>query len=34
MHASLVTRITSDPSPYEIITFDKLAPRVAQALVS
>jgi UDP-3-O-[3-hydroxymyristoyl] N-acetylglucosamine deacetylase len=34
MHAALVARIMSDPSLYEIITFDQLASRVAQALVS
>jgi len=34
MHAALVKRIMSDPSLYEIITFDQLASRVAQALVS
>jgi len=34
MHAALVARIMSDPSIYEIITFDQLATRVAQALVS
>ena len=34
MHAALVARIMSDPSLYEIITFDQLATRVAQALVS
>ncbi len=34
MHAALVARIMSDPSAYEIITFDQLATRVAQALVS
>ncbi len=34
MHAALVARIMSDPSVYEIITFDQLATRVAQALVS
>jgi len=33
MHAALVARIMSDPSLYEIITFDQLASRVAQALV-
>ncbi|MDE3167818.1 MAG: UDP-3-O-acyl-N-acetylglucosamine deacetylase [Acidobacteriota bacterium] len=34
MHAALVARIMSDPTLYEIITFDQLASRVAQALVS
>jgi UDP-3-O-[3-hydroxymyristoyl] N-acetylglucosamine deacetylase len=34
MHAALVARIMSDPSLYEILTFDQLAARVAQALVS
>src|SRR5580698_7102841 len=34
MHAALVSRIMSDPSLYEILTFDQLATRVAQALVS
>jgi UDP-3-O-[3-hydroxymyristoyl] N-acetylglucosamine deacetylase len=34
MHAALVARIMSDPSLYEILTFDQLAGRVAQALVS
>lgn len=34
MHAALVQRIMSDPSLYEIITFDQLAARVTQALVS
>jgi UDP-3-O-[3-hydroxymyristoyl] N-acetylglucosamine deacetylase len=33
MHAALVARIMSDPSLYEIITFDQLASRVTQALV-
>jgi UDP-3-O-[3-hydroxymyristoyl] N-acetylglucosamine deacetylase len=33
MHAALVARIMSDPSIYEILTFDQLATRVAQALV-
>ena len=31
---ALVARIVSDPSLYEIVTFDHLASRVAQALVS
>ena len=34
MHAALVARIMSDPSLYEIVTFDQLASRVAAALVS
>jgi UDP-3-O-[3-hydroxymyristoyl] N-acetylglucosamine deacetylase len=34
MHAALVKRIMSDPSLYEILTFDQLASRVTQALVS
>jgi UDP-3-O-[3-hydroxymyristoyl] N-acetylglucosamine deacetylase len=34
MHAALVARIMSDPSLYEILTFDQLAGQVARALVS
>jgi UDP-3-O-[3-hydroxymyristoyl] N-acetylglucosamine deacetylase len=34
MHAALVARIMSDSSLYEILTFDELASRVTQALVS
>jgi len=34
MHAALVKSIMSDASLYEILTFDQLASRVAQALVS
>ncbi len=34
MHAALVARIMSDPAFYEILTFDQLASRVTQALVS
>ncbi len=34
MHAALVARIMSDASLYEILTFDQLVSRVAQALVS
>jgi UDP-3-O-[3-hydroxymyristoyl] N-acetylglucosamine deacetylase len=34
MHAALVKSIMSDSSLYEILTFDQLASRVAQALVS
>ncbi|HEY9141149.1 MAG TPA: UDP-3-O-acyl-N-acetylglucosamine deacetylase [Bryobacteraceae bacterium] len=33
MHAALVARIMSDPTVYEMLTFDQLASRVAQALV-
>ena len=34
MHAALVARIMSDPSLYEILTFDQLAGRVVKALVT
>ncbi|PWU02355.1 MAG: UDP-3-O-[3-hydroxymyristoyl] N-acetylglucosamine deacetylase [Terriglobia bacterium] len=34
MHTALVARLMSDSSLYEILTFDQLASRVAQALVS
>jgi len=34
MHVALVARIMSDPSLYEILSFDQLADRVAHALVS
>jgi UDP-3-O-[3-hydroxymyristoyl] N-acetylglucosamine deacetylase len=34
MHAALVARIMSDPTLYEVITFDQLATRAAHALVS
>jgi UDP-3-O-[3-hydroxymyristoyl] N-acetylglucosamine deacetylase len=34
MHTALVARIMSDPSLYEILTFDQLATRVVQSLVS
>jgi UDP-3-O-[3-hydroxymyristoyl] N-acetylglucosamine deacetylase len=34
MHTALVSRIMSDPSLYEILSFDQLATRVAHALVS
>lgn len=34
MHVGLVARIMSDPSLYEILSFDQLADRVAHALVS
>ena len=34
MHTALVARIMSDPSLYEILTFDQLASRVTHALVS
>src|ERR1035438_2845716 len=33
MHAALVARIMSDPTIYEILTFDQLASRVVQTLV-
>jgi len=33
MHAALVARIMSDPSVYEILTFDQLTSRVVQTLV-
>ena len=34
MHAALVARIMSDPTLYEVLSFDQLATRVAHALVS
>lgn len=34
MHTALVARIMSDPSLYEILTFDQLATRVTHSLVS
>ena len=34
MHTALVSRIMSDPGLYEILTFDELASRVVDALVS
>lgn len=34
MHTALVARIMSDPTLYEVITFDQLATRVAHALIS
>jgi len=34
MHVALVSRIMSDPSLYEILTFDQVATRVAHALVN
>ena len=34
MHVALVSRIMSDPTIYEVLTFDQLADRVAHALVS
>jgi UDP-3-O-[3-hydroxymyristoyl] N-acetylglucosamine deacetylase len=34
MHAALVARIMQDPTLYELLTFDQLASRVTQALVS
>jgi len=33
MHAALVARIMSDPTVYEVLTFDQLASRVTHALV-
>ncbi|MCC7496342.1 MAG: UDP-3-O-acyl-N-acetylglucosamine deacetylase [Bryobacterales bacterium] len=34
MHAALVSRILADPSLYEVLSFDQLASRVVDALVS
>jgi UDP-3-O-[3-hydroxymyristoyl] N-acetylglucosamine deacetylase len=34
MHTALVARIMSDPTLYEILSFDQLASRVVHALVS
>ena len=34
MHTALVSRIMSDASLYEILTFDQLAARVTRVLVS
>ncbi len=34
MHTALVTRIMSDPTLYEMVTFDELASRVAESLVT
>lgn len=34
MHVALVAKIMSDPSLYEVLSFDQLASRVAEALVS
>ena len=34
MHAALVAKIMTDPSLYEILSFDQLATRVVHALVS
>ncbi len=34
MHTALVAKVMSDPSLYEIVTFDQLATRVAESLVS
>ena len=34
MHVALVAKIMSDPSLYEVLSFDQLADRVAHALVS
>jgi UDP-3-O-[3-hydroxymyristoyl] N-acetylglucosamine deacetylase len=33
MHTALVAKIMSDPSLYEVVTFDQLASRVAESLV-
>jgi UDP-3-O-[3-hydroxymyristoyl] N-acetylglucosamine deacetylase len=33
MHTALVAKIMSDPSLYDIVTFDQLAARVAESLV-
>jgi UDP-3-O-[3-hydroxymyristoyl] N-acetylglucosamine deacetylase len=34
MHAALVAKIMSDPSLYEVVTFDQLAGRVVESLVA
>ncbi len=34
MHVALVAKLMSDPSLYEMLSFDQLAGRVTQALVS
>jgi hypothetical protein len=34
MHTALVAKIMSDPSLYDIVTFDQLAARVAESLIS
>lgn len=34
LHAALVSKIMSDPSLYEVVTFDQLATRVTETLVS
>jgi UDP-3-O-[3-hydroxymyristoyl] N-acetylglucosamine deacetylase len=34
MHVAMVAKIMSDPSLYEVLSFDQLADRVAHALVS
>jgi UDP-3-O-[3-hydroxymyristoyl] N-acetylglucosamine deacetylase len=34
MHAALVSRIMGDPDLYEVLTFDQLASRVAEALIA
>ena len=34
MHTALVAKIMSDSSLYEVVTFDQLALRVTEALVS
>jgi UDP-3-O-[3-hydroxymyristoyl] N-acetylglucosamine deacetylase len=33
MHAELVNRLMSDPSLYEVVTYDQVAPRTLQAMV-
>ena len=33
MHAALVAKIMSDPSLYEVVTFNELASKVASVLV-
>jgi len=34
MHTALVAKIMSDPSLYEIVTFDELASRVAESILA
>jgi UDP-3-O-[3-hydroxymyristoyl] N-acetylglucosamine deacetylase len=34
MHTALVAKIMSDPSLYDVVTFDQLAARVAESLIS
>ena len=34
MHVALVGRIMADPTVYEVLTFDRVAARVASSLVS